>query len=113
MSPDLHSSEIITVAKKKKNALKNTSVLWASFKIPGPNNDHLCGWGSVLRLVFSATLQDHNGEIRGLEEAPGATQIQFVFDKMLNETAKPQNERVKLRKISLDWNVGCKPKDKH
>ena len=69
--------------------------------------------GSALRLVFSATLKDHNGEIRGLEEALVATQIQFVFDKMLNETAKPQNERAKLRKISLDWNIGCKPKDKH
>ena len=28
-----------------KNALKNISVLWASSRITGPNNDHLCGWG--------------------------------------------------------------------
>ena len=66
-----------------------------------------------MRLVFSATLQGHNGEIKSLEESLVATQIQSVFDKMLNDKAKPQNERVKLRKISLDWNIGCKPKDKH
>lgn len=39
--------------------------------------------------------------------------IQFVLDKMLNGTANPQNARIKLRKISLDWNTGHKPKDEH
>lgn len=39
--------------------------------------------------------------------------IQFVFDKMLNGIAKTQNERINLRKISLDWNIGRKPRDKH
>lgn len=37
--------------------------------------------------------------------------VQFVFDEMLNGMANPQNERIKLRKISLDWNIGHKPKD--
>lgn len=111
VSPDFSFSQIIKVAKKKKR-LKDISVLWASSRIPGLN-DHLCGLGSILRLVFSATLQDHYREIKGLEEALVALLIQFVFDKMLNETAKPQNERIKLRKISLDWNIGHKPKDKH
>ena len=39
--------------------------------------------------------------------------IQCVFDRMLNETANLQNERIKLRKISLDWNIGHEPKDEH
>lgn len=56
--------------------------------------------------------QDHYIEIKGLEEVCMVI-IQFVFDKMLNETANPQNERIKLRKISLDWNIGHKPKDDH
>lgn len=39
--------------------------------------------------------------------------IQSLFDKMLNGTANPQNERSKLRKITLDWNIGHKPKDEY
>lgn len=39
--------------------------------------------------------------------------IQFMFDKMLNGTANPLNEGIKLKRISLDWNIGHQPKDEH
>lgn len=65
------------------------------------------------RSVFSAALWDYYGDIKSLEEALMPMLIQFVFDKMLNGIAKTQNERIKLRKISLDWNIGRKPRDKH
>lgn len=52
-------------------------------------------------------------EFKGSEEALVVMLIQFLFDKMLNGTANPQNERITLRKISLDWNIGHKPKDEH
>lgn len=55
--------------------------------------------------------QDHYIEIDGLEEARVVMLIQFVFDRMLNGAANAQNERIKLRRISLDWKIGCKPKD--
>ena len=55
---------------------------------------------------------DHCTEIRGLEEVRMVI-IQCVFDRMLNETANLQNERIKLRKITLDWNIGHEPKDEH
>lgn len=64
-------------------------------------------------VSLNATLRDHYSEIKGLEEALMVMLIQFVLVKMLNGTANPQNARIKLRKISLDWNTGHKPKDEH
>lgn len=51
--------------------------------------------------------------IKGLEEALVVRLIQFVFDKIRSGTANPENEGIQLRKISLDWNTGDKPKDGH
>lgn len=64
-----------------------------------------------LGCQLSAMAQDHYIEIDGLEEVPVVMLIQFVFDRMLNGAANAQNERIKLRRISLDWKIGCKPKD--
>lgn len=64
-------------------------------------------------VSLNATPQDHYSEIKALEEALMVMLIQFVFDKMLNGTANPQNARIKLRKISLDWNIEHKPNDEH
>lgn len=66
---------------------------------------------SQLGCQLSAMAQDHYIEIDGLEEVRVVMLIQFVFDRMLNWAANAQNERIKLRRISLDWKIGCKPKD--